>query len=98
MAGLLAGRQDTSAFSNIGRIAMPAEASKYIRLFDVFVSTRRPQLCLCSFGDTLSVSISSPLADTGLQMRFFRRLTGMGLSVKIASNLEQIIGEDGKNA
>ena len=98
IAGLLAGREDTSAFSNIGRISMPEDASKYIRLFDVFVSTRRPQLCLCSFGDTLSVSISSPLTDTALQMRFFRRLAGMGLNIKIVSNLEQISGEDGENA
>lgn len=98
MAGLLAEREDTAAFSNIGRIVMPERAQEYISLFDVFVSTKRPQFCLCSFGDTLSVSISSPLADTGLQMRFFRKLTGMGLNVRIVSNLEQISGEEEENA
>jgi hypothetical protein len=90
LAGFCQDRGDTAAFSNVGRIAMPAEAAGTIRLFDVFLSAKRPQLCLCSFGDTLSVSVSSPLADTGFQRRFFRSLTDLGFSVQMVSNLEQI--------
>lgn len=90
MTGLLAEGKDTAAFSNIGQVCMPEEAIQYIRLFDVFLSTKRPQLCLCTFGDTLAISMSSPLVDTGIQRRFFRRLAEMGIAVQVVSNLEQI--------
>ncbi|WP_283606996.1 hypothetical protein [Faecalispora anaeroviscerum] len=92
--GHWADSEDTAAFSNIGQIVMPAEATRYIRLFDVFVSTKRPQLCVCSFGDTLAISVSSPFADTGIQRCFFRQLTEMGISVQVISNLEQCDGEE----
>ena len=89
LAGLRSEGEDTAAFSNIGRIVMPAEAAGYIRLFDVFLCAKRPQLCLCSFGDTLAISVSSPLVDTGIQRRFFRSLTGLGIPLQVVSNLEQ---------
>lgn len=94
MSGLRADGEDTAAFSNIGRVSMPAEAVKHIRLFDVFLSTKRPQLCVCSFDDTLAISMSSPLIDTGIQRRFFRQLTLMEISVQVVSNLEQLNGEE----
>lgn len=94
ISGIWADGGDTAAFSNIGRVAVPAEAAKHIQLFDVFVSTKRPQLCLCSFGDTLAVSVSSQLADTGIQRHFFRQLTEMGISVQVVSNLEQYNEEE----
>jgi hypothetical protein len=97
-SGLRADGEDTAAFSNMGRISMPQAAAGYIRLFDVFVSTKRPQMCLCSFGDILAVSVSSPLADTGIQRRFFRRITAMGISVQIVSNLEQTKGDEADHA
>jgi hypothetical protein len=93
-SGLLADGEDTAAFSNTGRISMPVTAMEYIRLFDVLISTKRPQMCLCSFADTLAVSVSSPLADTGVQRRFFRRITEMGIAVQIVSNLEQTREEE----
>ena len=98
LAGFWKDREDTAAFSNVGCIVMPPEAAGYIRLFDVFMSARRPQLCLCSFGDTLAVSVSSPLVDTGIQQRFFHSLADMGFSVQVVSNLEQISGEEGFHA
>ncbi|GHU69806.1 hypothetical protein FACS1894184_14370 [Clostridia bacterium] len=88
--GRKANGEDTAALSNIGRITMPEDMSQYIRLFDVFVSKNRPQICLCSFGDTLAVSMSSPLVDTGIQRWFFRQLAQMGISIQIVSNLEQV--------
>lgn len=94
LAGWWADGEDTAAFSNVGRVSMPPEAARHIRLFDVFLSTKRPQLCLCSFGDSLAVSVSSPLRDTGLQRRFFRSLSEMGIQVAVASNLEQVGGEE----
>lgn len=98
ISGLLAEGEDTAAFSNIGRVAIPEQAAEHIRLFDVFVSTKRPQLCLCSFGDTLAISVSSQLTDTGIQRRFFRRLTEMGILVQVVSNLEQYSTEEAPHA
>lgn len=93
-AAYRARREDTTAFSNIGQISMPEEAMGHIRLFSMFLSTWRPQLCLCSFGDTLTVSVSSPFSDTGVQRNFFRRLSSWGIPVRVVSNLEQMKGEE----
>ncbi|MDR2132218.1 MAG: hypothetical protein LBP30_02605 [Clostridiales Family XIII bacterium] len=94
MAGRWADGEDTAAFSNVGKVSMPPEAAKRIKLFNVFPGTSRPQVCLCAFEDTLAISVSSPLRDTGLQRRFFRGLTGMGIPVRVISNLERIEGGD----
>lgn len=88
-AGWQAEREETSAISNIGKITMPEEMAAYIRLFDVMVSTRRPQICLCSFGDTLVISYSSQLESTDIPRCFFRRLADLGIDIEINSNLEQ---------
>lgn len=98
LAGLWSDRSDTAGFSNVGRIVMPDDALPHIRLFDVYFSTKRPQLCLCSFGDTLTVSMSSPLKDTSVQRRFFRRLTALGVNVQVVSNLDQLLNEEADNA
>lgn len=97
-AGLCADREDTAAISNIGRVVMPPEAAGHIRLFDVYLSTKRPQICLCSFGDTLAVGFSSPYVDTGVQRVFFRALSAMGIPVEIASNFEDQQDEEGSYA
>ena len=98
LAGLWAAREETTSFSNVGGVSMPEEAAKHIRLFDVFLSTSRPQFCMCSFGDTLAISVSSPFADTEIQRRFFRGLTEMGIPVRVVSNLEQLTGEEVSDA
>ena len=76
----------TASLSNVGRITMPDELAQYIRLFDVFVSTDKLQICMCSFEDTLTVSFTSNFLSTDIQRRFFRTLTGMGIEVEIVAN------------
>jgi hypothetical protein len=73
---------------------MPPKISSYIRLFDVIFSTRHPQICLCSFGDTLAISYSSQLESTDIPRCFFRRLADMGIEIEINSNLEQLKEEE----
>ena len=41
---------------------------------------------ICSYGDRLMFTFSSVLADTSVQMGFFRRLSADGLEVEIESN------------
>ena len=76
----------TASLSNVGRITMPDKLAQYIRLFDVFVSTDKLQICMCSFHDTLTVSFTSNFLSTDIQRRFFRTLTGMGIEVEIVAN------------
>lgn len=76
----------TAALSNIGKVDMPAALKDYIRRFDVFVSTRRVQICMCSFGDDLTVTFSSAFESTEVQKNFFRILTSMGIPVTVSTN------------
>ncbi|GHU34051.1 hypothetical protein FACS1894105_00160 [Clostridia bacterium] len=76
----------TAAFSNIGRVTMPDEIANYIHAFDLFSSTKRLQICLCSYGDTLMLSFTSPFISTDVQCHFFRKLTSCGIEAVIHSN------------
>ena len=71
----LSASKETAAISNVGKIDMPPELREYIRLFDVFVSTSRLQVCMCSFGDQLTASFTAPFVSTDIQKNFFRFLT-----------------------
>ena len=88
-ADYLAERGITAAFSNIGRVTMPAEMAPYIDSFHVFASTARLQACMCSFGDQFVLSFTSPFVSTDVQRAFFRRLTAAGIQVEVSSNREQ---------
>jgi hypothetical protein len=83
-----ADREDSAALSNIGKITMPPALVPYIRLFDIFNSTKRPHICLCSFEDNLVISFSSPFISSDIQRAFFRALGGFGLDIEIVSNTE----------
>ena len=89
----LSASKETAAISNVGKIDMPPELREYIRLFDVFVSTSRLQVCMCSFGDQLTASFTAPFVSTDIQKNFFRFLTGMGIPVEITSNVPFGAGE-----
>ena len=82
----IAASKETAAISNVGKIDMPPELAEYINLFSVFVSTRRIQVCMCSFGDKLTASFTAPFVSMDVQKYFFRFLTDMGVPVEIAAN------------
>lgn len=88
LAGRHAESEETAAVSNLGKIAMPPGMDARVRLFSVMVSTRRPQICLCSFGDMLTISYSTRLESTDIPRRFFRRLADLGIGIELNSNLE----------
>ena len=87
VAHYLNSKEVTTSFSNIGKVIMPDEVIKYIDGFDVCVSTRKIQVCLCSFGDQLSISFTSPFIGTEVQKHFFRELTNQGIDVVLSTNL-----------
>ena len=82
----LSAQESTATLSNVGRVDMPEQVAPYIRLFDVFVSTKKTQICMCSFGDHLTISFTSPFVSTEIQKNFFRILTEMGIAVELAAN------------
>ena len=88
-ANWLSDQKVTSCVSNVGKITMPENLTKYIRLFDVFVSTKTMQIAACSFEDAFVISIATALYYRDLPKRFFRHMADMGLSIEIATNLEQ---------
>lgn len=79
-------REVTGTLSNVGKVTMPDETAPYIRLFDVFASTNRLYLCLCSYRDTLVLTFTAPFVSTDIQKRFFRILAEMGIEIVIQSN------------
>lgn len=80
-------RGETIVISNVGKVIMPAEFDKYIDRFSVFASTLKLQLCVCSFGDRLTLNFSSAFVSTAVQCAFVRRLTAAGIEAEIQSNL-----------
>jgi hypothetical protein len=87
MANKLVDRGITGAISNIGKVQMPEEFEPYIRQFTVCTSARRPQICMCSYGDRLVISFTSPFKDTEIQRRFFEHLSNKGIQIEISSNM-----------
>lgn len=87
LAHYFTNKEVTTSFSNIGKVTMPKELESYIDGFDVCVSTRKIQVCLCSYGDQLSISFTSPFVSTEVQKHFFRVLTSKGIGVTIHTNV-----------
>jgi len=87
IAYLGASKKYTATFSNIGILKLPEEYACHVKAFDVCNSTHKMQACMCSHGDTLSISFASPYLSTDIQRGFFRRLAEMGLDIEIISNL-----------
>lgn len=76
----------TAALSNVGKITMPDKLSPYIRSFSVFTNTSRPQMCMCSYKDSLVMSFTSPLLSREVERRFFRTLSEMGVELTVSAN------------
>lgn len=87
-------KEDTVALSNIGRVTLPDAITPFVRLFSVAVSTQRPQICVCTFGDEMTLCVSSPLASTRVQRNFFRRIQKLGIPVSVVSNLNNNLPQE----
>ena len=87
VANKLDDRKVTSSISNIGKIVMPKEFNDYIKQFSICVSARRPLITLCTYGDRLVISFTSPFEETDIQRTFFQFLSEKGVEIEITSNL-----------
>lgn len=80
---------NTSTVTNIGNIAVEAPYGEYIEDFHAMLAMSKGQNLkgtISSYGDTLTFTFSSILAEPLVQRCFFRQLAGDGLEVTIESN------------
>ncbi len=78
-ADLVSARDVTSAFSNLGIIKMPPAATPYIRAMNVMTSTSSLNFTACTYGDDLSLSISTILTDHAFVWTLIEKLDSLGL-------------------
>lgn len=76
----------TSVISNVGKILLPEVYEPYVDRFCILASTLRSQLCMCSFGDKLSLGFTSALTDVEAQRNFFRALADEGITTTLYCN------------
>lgn len=79
-------RTVSGGVSNLGRVTMPEIYAPFIRSFDVFMSTDHIQLCACSYGGRLLLSLTAPFASSDVQKRFFRSFSSLDPEMTIATN------------
>ncbi len=82
IATLFEERSSTASFSNIGKVSMPKEMEKYIRLFDAFTSPNILQACACSFRDNYVLSFATPFKNHNIECNFFRHLSKIGIEAE----------------
>lgn len=82
----LAKKGVTSTMSNLGNISMPPETIPYIDKFCAFMTAPSEQICIASFQDKMVFGEVSSYTTHEVMLHFFRRLTGMGIPVELATN------------
>lgn len=80
---------NSATVTNIGNISVEDEYRTYIQSFYAMLAMSKGQEIkgtICSYGDTLTFTFSSVLAEPVIQRCFFRRLAEDGVQVEIESN------------
>ena len=77
----------SSSLSNIGRIQTAKEFEGYIKQCSFCVSARIPKVTICSYGDRLVISFTSPYIETDIQRVFFQFLSNSDVQIEITSNM-----------
>ncbi|HAX53152.1 DUF6320 domain-containing protein [Muricomes intestini] len=72
----------TAIFSNMSAVHMPEEYIPYIDRFGVFTNTPKMELCMCSFGDKLSLGFTSRYDTENIQRNFYRILKEQGIQAE----------------
>lgn len=86
----------TIAISNLGRTSFPSEINDYIEKVFFHTIAIRPQFCVISHGDTLTITFSGPYVETGIQREFAKLLHDEGIPITIAVNkvTQEELGEE----
>lgn len=73
----------TLAMSNLGRVALPGPTSEHVRGLFFHVSAARPQLCAITYGERLTITLTSPFVETDYHAAFVRHLRSHGIPVQV---------------
>lgn len=87
--GLFGENTSSISISNLGRVSLPDEMSRYVRRMDFVLGSLAKNPCNCgvvSYGDKLYINIIRTIRESNLEYNFFTRLRKLGLPVKIESN------------
>ena len=79
-------KRRTVTLSNVGRISMAEPFASSIERFDVFNSSSSRQICLCTFGDKMTLTFSTVFAEHEVERAFFRRMAKVDPDIVVACN------------
>ena len=76
----------TSSVTNLGIIRVDDNIKDYIDSFEVYVSTDKMQLSMCSYLDKLNIAFTTIFVNTDIIKTFYRKLSGLGIDIVITTN------------
>lgn len=76
----------TATLSNLERIRMAPEIEDYIDHFAAFMTAPATQVTIATYKDKLCIGSAGGYVNHDVMLRFYRRLTAMGLSVELSTN------------
>ncbi len=86
IANYFINKKITVAMSNLGRVQLPEGMEQYVKQTLFYTAAIRPQFCLMSYQDVLTISFTSPFVETAIHREFVRLLTDRGVSVVMDVN------------
>lgn len=86
LAEAKAAKDVTTTVSSIGRIQLEEPTAAYVRDINVLTSTRGLNMVLCTFGDVLSIGISTVFVRHEVIRRFCAVFTDLGIEGTISVN------------
>lgn len=98
-ASRLTARETTTTVSNLGRITVDERVAPYLRDVNVLTSSTGLNFLLSSFGDDLSVGISTVFANRDIVKNFCRYFSGLGIEGVLNINkTSEEVAEDRREA
>lgn len=90
LAAKFSSGDDTASFSNIGRITMSEECSDYIDFFEFYTTTPSMEMCMCSYGENMTLSFTSAYETSKVERDFF------GILEELDVPVSKVAGADSK--
>ncbi|WP_080802724.1 alcohol acetyltransferase [Arabiibacter massiliensis] len=86
LADRISARETTTTVSNLGRIELDGRIAPYVRDMNLLTSTTGLNFLLCSYGDDLSIGISTVFANPDVVKNFCRFFSDQGIEGRININ------------
>lgn len=86
LADWMVARETTTTVSNLGRIVLDERIAPFVRDVNIMSSTNGLNFTLCSFGDDLSIGISTAYSNPDVVKNLVRFFSGQGIEGRININ------------